>query len=83
MPELTKNQVKVTVQKRDIFIFDDINQANQFIDSQTELFHDNIIIAAPKETHEDYIEMSAIFYNPREPKPQGQEVLLLDVQMPK
>ncbi|MDR0297872.1 MAG: hypothetical protein LBI11_04385 [Streptococcaceae bacterium] len=78
-----KNQVKITIQKRDVLVFDDINEANGFIDSQTELFADNIIIAAPRETHADFIEMSAVFYNPRSPQPAGSEVLLLDVEMPK
>jgi len=83
MENLAAHQIQVTVNKREIMVFDDMSQCNQFIDSFTVDFEDNIIIGAPRETHEDYIEMSAIFYNPREEKPAGQEVVLLDIQMPK
>lgn len=78
-----KNQIKVTVNKRDIMIFDDMDQCNQFINSFTEDFADNIIFGAPKETHPDFVQMAIIFYNPHEAKPSGQEVVLLDVDMPK
>lgn len=78
-----KNQVKITIQKRDILLFDDVSEANEFIDSQTSLFNDNIIIAAPRETHEHFVELSAVFYNPKMPQPKGAEILLLDVEMPK
>jgi histidinol dehydrogenase len=76
-------KVKVTVNKREVMIFDDMNQANQFINSFTADFAENIIIAAPKETHKNLVEMSAIFYNPYQEKPEGQEVVLLDILMPK
>lgn len=78
-----QNQIKVTVNKRNIMIFDEIDECNQFIDGFTLEYRDNIIFGAPKETHLDYVQMSIIFYNAKTIKPKGQEVLLLDVDMPK
>ncbi|MDR0199109.1 MAG: hypothetical protein LBI43_00855 [Streptococcaceae bacterium] len=77
------HQVKVTINKRDIMLFDNMSECNDFIDSFTKDFKDNIIFGAPKETHLDYVEMSMVFYNPVTPKPKGSEVVLLDVEMPK
>ena len=77
------DQIEVRVNKRELMIFDNMGECNQFIDSFTLDFMDNVIIPAPRETHSDYVEMSAIFYNPREAKPEGQEVVLLDINIPK
>lgn len=78
-----ENQIKVVVNKRETMIFDDMLQCNQFIDSFTVDFADNIIFGAPKDLHPDFVQMSIIFYNPYQEKPNGQEVVLLDVDMPK
>ncbi|MCL2112876.1 hypothetical protein [Lactococcus protaetiae] len=75
--------VEVTVNKHEMLVFDDMGQCNSFIDSFTRDFEDNIIMGAPKEIHPDYVEMSAIFYNPYHSRPEGQEVVLLDIHIPK
>ncbi|CAM3065424.1 hypothetical protein GHI93_05370 [Lactococcus hircilactis] len=77
------DQIKVMINKRELMIFDEMRECNQFIDSFTIDFYDNIIFGTPKETYPDKIEMSIIFYNPKTQKPKGQEVVLLDVEMPK
>jgi len=83
MIEPDRHQIKVVINKREVMIFDDMTECNAFIDSFTVDFEDNIIFGAPKDTHPDYVQMSMVFYNPREIKPDGQEVVLLDVDMPK
>ncbi|GBG96216.1 hypothetical protein [Lactococcus termiticola] len=77
------NAIEIKINKRETMVFDDWDNANLFIESFTQDFAENIVISAPKEAHPDHIEMSAVFYQPREPKPQGQEVLLLDIKLPK
>ncbi|RZI48957.1 hypothetical protein [Lactococcus kimchii] len=77
------NQIEIRINKHEMMVFDDIEQANGFIDSFTRDFSENIMFSAPKDEHPDYIESTIFFYNPYEEKPQGQEALLLDVHLPK
>lgn len=76
-------EVKIIINKRETMIFDDMNHANQFIDSFTRDFAENIMFSAPKDTHLNHVEATIVFYQPFTPKPEGQEAVLLDIQMPK
>lgn len=75
--------IEVRLQKRETLLFDSWDGVQDFINQLAQDYSENIMIGAPKETHDDYIELSAVFYNPHEAKPQGQEVILLDIKMPK
>jgi hypothetical protein len=75
--------IEIKINKRELMVFDDIEQANGFIDSFTLDFADNILFSSNKDEHLSHIESSIIFYNPHQSKPEGQEVVLLDIKMPK
>ena len=77
------NQIEIKINKHEMMVFDDIEQANGFIDTFTQDFAENIMFSAPKDTHADYIESTIVFYQPFTPQPAGQEAVLLDIRMPK